>query len=145
MSRGGGSIQYVSVIGPGDDASTDELEQARATGRLLAERGVIVINGGLGGVMAATAEGVLQAGGVSVGLLPGCDRSGANEHLSVATIDLLQAQLEAAQPVRRAEPVADGWRALAVCEKPPGHHGDHVTRGSSGGGWELHWQNEELW
>ncbi len=46
-------------------------EQARAVGRLIAERGAIVLCGGLGGVMEAAARGACEAGGLTVGILPG--------------------------------------------------------------------------
>ncbi|MCL4414431.1 MAG: hypothetical protein M1522_06760 [Actinobacteria bacterium] len=56
---------------------------------------------------------------------------------------------EAALPICRAGPikvqsdVVDGWSAEAVCGLAPGHYGEHVARGSSGGGWKLQWGNEE--
>jgi len=45
---------------------------------------VVVINGGLGGVMAACAAGVRDAGGTCIGLLPGSDPDAGDEALSVA-------------------------------------------------------------
>ena len=42
--------RYVAVIGP-SEASDDEMVQAEAVGRLLAESGAVVVCGGLGGVM----------------------------------------------------------------------------------------------
>jgi uncharacterized protein (TIGR00725 family) len=57
---------------------------AREVGRLLAEAGAILINGGLGGVSAAASEGAAAAGGLVVGLLPEAHRAGANNFLSVA-------------------------------------------------------------
>jgi uncharacterized protein (TIGR00725 family) len=51
---------------------------------LLAERGSCVLTGGLSGVMAAAAEGCSQAGGISIGLLPGTDREAASPHLTIA-------------------------------------------------------------
>jgi len=75
--------RYVAVIGSGDpDPERDAL--AEAVGRALAERSAIVVCGGLGGVMEAACRGARAAGGVTVGLLPGADRAGANAHLSVA-------------------------------------------------------------
>ncbi len=74
----------VAVIGPGDDATDDDLRDARAVGRLLAEAGCVVVTGGLGGVMAAAAAGATEAGGVAVGLLPGTDRSTGNASLTVS-------------------------------------------------------------
>jgi predicted Rossmann-fold nucleotide-binding protein len=50
----------VAVCGP-SDATLEEIAQAAEIGRLLAERGAVVICGGYGGVMGAVAEGA--AGG----------------------------------------------------------------------------------
>jgi uncharacterized protein (TIGR00725 family) len=74
---------YVAVVGAGD-ASNAELEAAETVGRELARRGVVVVCGGLGGVMAAVCRGAASAGGLTVGILPGADRSAANEWVRVA-------------------------------------------------------------
>ena len=75
--------RYVAVIGP-SEASDDEMVRAETVGRLLAESGVVVVCGGLGGVMEAAARGASSAGGTVVGVLPGADRSKANQHVTVA-------------------------------------------------------------
>ena len=75
--------RYVAVIGP-SEASDDEMVRAETVGRLLAESGVVVVCGGLGGVMEAAARGASTAGGTVVGMLPGSDRSEANQHVTVA-------------------------------------------------------------
>lgn len=72
----------VAVVGPGE-ASQHEAEQAEEVGRLLAQQGATLICGGLGGVMAAACRGASEAGGITVGLLPGADRAQANEWVSV--------------------------------------------------------------
>lgn len=72
---------YIAVIGAGK-AAGELYEQAREVGRLIAERGGIVVCGGLGGVMEASARGAAEAGGVAIGVLPDEDRRRANEHLS---------------------------------------------------------------
>lgn len=76
--------KYVAIIGPSTDASTAELSAARACGHWLAERAVVVVTGGHGGVMAAAASGVREGHGICVGLLPGTDRSGADPSLVVS-------------------------------------------------------------
>ncbi len=54
-------------------------------GRLLAERGAVLVCGGLGGAMEAACRGAKQAGGTTVGLLPGLgSRSDANPFVDVA-------------------------------------------------------------
>jgi uncharacterized protein (TIGR00725 family) len=77
---------YVAVVGSGT-ATGDLYEKARAVGRLIAERGGILVCGGLSGVMEATARGVTEAGGAAVGILPDEDRRRQNNYLtySVAT------------------------------------------------------------
>jgi len=75
--------RYVAVVGPGA-ASAREEQTAEAVGRGLAQAGVIVLTGGLGGVMAAACRGAHRAGGVTVGLLPGAERSAANEWVTIA-------------------------------------------------------------
>jgi uncharacterized protein (TIGR00725 family) len=62
----------------------DELAAAEQVGRLVARRGAVLVCGGLGGVMEAASRGARQEGGTAVGILPGLDRSAANEHLDVA-------------------------------------------------------------
>jgi uncharacterized protein (TIGR00725 family) len=73
---------YVGVVGPGA-ATPEQVDQAVEVGRLLAGHGLVVVTGGLGGVMAGAAAGCAQAGGLSLGLLPGADRAAADPHLSL--------------------------------------------------------------
>lgn len=56
---------------------------AREVGRLLAEAGAIVVNGGYGGVMEAASWGAKEAGGFVIGILQGTDRTEGNPHLSL--------------------------------------------------------------
>ena len=74
---------YVAVCGA-SAAGAEQLRLAEAVGRLLAERGAVVVCGGLGGVTEAASKGATDAGGLVVGLLPGESREGANPYLSVA-------------------------------------------------------------
>ena len=67
--------RQVSVIGSG----TQHEGRAEDVGRLLAERGVTLVCGGLGEVMAAAARGAKSAGGTTIGILPGETRRDANE------------------------------------------------------------------
>jgi hypothetical protein len=65
----------VSVIGSG----TEWESAAAEVGRLLAERGCTVVTGGIGEVMAAAHRGAKAAGGTTIAILPGEDRSAANQ------------------------------------------------------------------
>jgi hypothetical protein len=64
----------VSVIGSGREHEAT----AEAVGRLLAERGAVVVTGGLDEVMAAAHRGAKAAGGTTIAILPGESRSDAN-------------------------------------------------------------------
>jgi uncharacterized protein (TIGR00725 family) len=50
---------------------------------VLGARGVVLVCGGLGGVMEAACRGAKEAGGLTVGILPGLDRSDANPFVDV--------------------------------------------------------------
>lgn len=67
----------VAVVGAGR-ASAKELSLAEALGWALGQGGATVITGGLGGVMEAVSRGCAQAGGSTVGILPGVDPRSAN-------------------------------------------------------------------
>lgn len=67
----------VGVIGP-RDATDGQRRVAEDLGRTLAELGLTVVCGGHGGVMAAVSKGAREAGGLTVGLLPGTDWREAN-------------------------------------------------------------------
>jgi len=78
-----GRPPYVGVIGAG--SCTERVyEMAMDLGASIARKGWVLVCGGLGGVMAAAARGCHEGGGMSVGLLPGLDRSAANPYLRVA-------------------------------------------------------------
>ena len=67
----------IAVCAPGS-ASDADLVLAGAIGRLVAGRGCTLVCGGLGGAMAAACRGAKEAGGVTVGILPGYDDRAAN-------------------------------------------------------------------
>lgn len=94
---------YVGVVGPGA-ATPEQVEQAVEVGRLLAERGLVVVTGGLGGVMAGAAAGCEEAGGLSLGLLPGDDRGAASPHLTL-TIPTGLGEMRNALLVRTCEAI----------------------------------------
>ena len=73
----------VSVIG-GGVIDRETAATARAVGRELAERDHTVVCGGLGGVMEAVCEGADEAGGDTIGIVPGPDREAANEYVDTA-------------------------------------------------------------
>jgi uncharacterized protein (TIGR00725 family) len=75
------SGRYVAVVGPADAARPGDLTTAGEAGRLLAAEGAVLLTGGHHGVMQAAARGAGEAGGTSIGLMPGHDRGeGTPEH-----------------------------------------------------------------
>jgi hypothetical protein len=72
----------VAVVG-GSDCTSAEAALAEELGRRLAQRGAVVVCGGLTGVMEAVAKGVRAAGGLTIGILPGNDRRDANAYIDV--------------------------------------------------------------
>jgi uncharacterized protein (TIGR00725 family) len=69
----------VAVIGPGDEPTVAAAE----VGRLLAEAGATLVCGGRGGAMEAACRGAKEADGLTVGILPGADRTEANPFVDV--------------------------------------------------------------
>src|SRR5213083_1530440 len=78
----GGMKPIIGVIG-GSTCTTTEAALADETGRLLAERGAVLVCGGLSGVMEAAARGAKANGGITVGILPGADPGAANPYIDV--------------------------------------------------------------
>lgn len=74
--------KIIGVIG-GSAVDTKYLEYAYQVGKLIAEKDAILICGGLGGVMEAACKGAIEAGGITVGILPYDDPKTANEYVSI--------------------------------------------------------------
>ena len=77
--------RFIAVIG-GAQASPKEIRLAEEVGRELAQRGVILVCGGLGGVMEAACRGASSAGGITIGILPGESRQAANNYVQVPIV-----------------------------------------------------------
>jgi hypothetical protein len=74
--------KIIGVIGAGT-AGKEILEMAEEVGRLVAENGFLLICGGMGGVMEASAKGAMEAGGTTIGILPNPDRHSANPYIGI--------------------------------------------------------------
>ena len=72
----------IAVVG-GGVCSPEVRDIAHRLGRLIALHGHILICGGLGGVMEAACCGAREAGGLTVGILPG-ERQQANSCVGIA-------------------------------------------------------------
>ncbi len=75
----------VGVMGS-SACTAEQYEQARQVGRLIAQRGACVLCGGMTGVMTAVAQGATEAGGLTIGVLPGANahESPPNPHIQIA-------------------------------------------------------------
>ncbi len=79
----------IAVIGksarnPADPVPAKALRAGEEVGKLLAERGAVIVTGGLSGVMEAVSRGAKNAGGLVIGILPGFDKRDANAYVDVA-------------------------------------------------------------
>ncbi len=74
--------KIIGVIGAGN-AGEALLTVAEEVGRFIALSGAILVCGGLGGVMEAAARGATSGGGMTVGILPGLEKSAANPYIDV--------------------------------------------------------------
>ncbi|MBF0522195.1 MAG: TIGR00725 family protein [Candidatus Omnitrophica bacterium] len=73
----------ISVIG-GHDANEKVEQLAHKIGEIISNVGAVLVCGGLDGVMKAAAKGAKEAGGLTIGLLPGKDKADANPYIDIA-------------------------------------------------------------
>lgn len=77
-------IKYIAVIGEAQFSSPENAEIAYNVGKLIALRKAIVVCGGLSGVMFEACRGAKEAGGTTIGILPGFDKNDANQYVDYA-------------------------------------------------------------
>jgi len=73
----------MGVIG-GARPDKTSYDLAVQVGRLIAEKGAVLVCGGLSGIMEASAKGAKEAGGTTVGILPTSSRLDANPYIDIA-------------------------------------------------------------
>ncbi len=78
----GNRPKQIAIIG-GRSATEKQLMLAEKMGRLIAEKGYQLVCGGLIGVMEAACKGAFEAGGETIGVLPGINREEANRYVSI--------------------------------------------------------------
>ena len=114
MSGVGERPLRIAVCAPGS-ATDDDLLVAGAIGRLVAERGCTLVCGGLGGAMAAACRGAKEAGGVTIGIIPGYDDRAANpwvDHVVCTGLGQARNTLVAAT-AQALIAVGGGWGTLS--------------------------------
>jgi hypothetical protein len=75
----------IGVIGAGQ-CSEAAAAAAEEVGREIVRNRALLICGGLGAVMAAAARGACEAGGTTVGILPGMLMEDANPHITIPIV-----------------------------------------------------------
>jgi len=73
----------ISVIG-GHKMTPKTEKLAQKVGQIIAKEGAVLVCGGLDGVMKAAAQGAKEAGGLTIGILPGKEKRDANPYIDVA-------------------------------------------------------------
>ncbi|UCF71446.1 MAG: TIGR00725 family protein [candidate division WOR-3 bacterium] len=77
--------KIIAVIG-GTEASDEHLKIAEEVGSLIAERGAILITGGMGGIMSAASKGAKASNGLVIGILPTVDKESANPYVDIPIV-----------------------------------------------------------
>lgn len=72
----------IGVIG-GSQPDKESRQNAFRVGQLIAEKGGILVCGGLSGVMEAASRGAKEAGGLTLGILPGNSADDANVYVDI--------------------------------------------------------------
>ena len=70
----------IAVVGA-NKCSKKLRDQAAEVGRYVAEKGGVIVCGGLGGIMEGAARGAKEANGVTIGILPTDNADDANEYI----------------------------------------------------------------
>jgi len=73
---------WIGVSGAGE-CDTLLYHLAEELGREIARNQAVLVCGGLGGVMEAVAKGAREQGGITIGILPGYEKTGANPYIQV--------------------------------------------------------------
>lgn len=73
----------VSIVGS-HEATPATAKLAQAVGRMVAGLGCVLVCGGLQGLMREACRGAKEAGGTTIGILPGNDKSDANDFVDIA-------------------------------------------------------------
>jgi uncharacterized protein (TIGR00725 family) len=76
---------FIGVIG-GSEVSPQVEKLAEEVGREIGRRGVALVCGGLSGVMEAACKGAREAGGLTIGILPGDSRREANPYVKIPIV-----------------------------------------------------------
>lgn len=77
----------IGVMGAGDDARSEDIEAAFALGEAIARAGWVLLSGGRNcGIMDAVNRGAKKGGGLTIGVIPGSDKSSMSDAVDVGIV-----------------------------------------------------------
>jgi uncharacterized protein (TIGR00725 family) len=77
----------IGVMGAGDDARTEDMDTAFALGEAIAQQGWVLLSGGRNsGVMDPVNHGAKQAGGLTIGIMPGSDKAAMSDAVDIGIV-----------------------------------------------------------
>ncbi len=77
----------IGIMGPGETAKPEDCYLANKIGKIVAQQGYLILTGGRNcGVMDAALKGAKEAGGITIGILPGNDISGMSRYVDIPII-----------------------------------------------------------
>jgi len=77
--------KIIAVIG-GSEPDEKSLKIAEEVGSLIAQKGAVLITGGMGGVMNAASRGAKSANGLVIGILPTDNKAHANPYIDIPIV-----------------------------------------------------------
>jgi len=77
--------KIIAVIG-GSEPDEKSLKIAEEVGSLIAQKGAVLITGGMGGVMNAASRGAKRANGLVIGILPTDNKAHANPYIDIPIV-----------------------------------------------------------
>ncbi|MEA3475806.1 MAG: TIGR00725 family protein [Candidatus Cloacimonadota bacterium] len=77
--------KIIAVLG-GNIATKKICKKAYQVGQIIAEKDCILLCGGLGGVMEASAKGAKENGGLTIGILHGTNKADANPYIDIPIV-----------------------------------------------------------
>lgn len=85
FKKGHMDMNMIGVIGAGR-CDRDIYDLARTVGKVIADMGAVLVCGGLSGVMEGACRGAREAGGQTVGILPGPEKAQANPYVTIPIV-----------------------------------------------------------
>lgn len=85
MNRRTTDKKIIAVIG-GSEPDEKSLKIAEEVGSLIAQKGAVLITGGMGGVMNAASRGAKSANGLVIGILPTDNKAHANPYIDIPIV-----------------------------------------------------------